>query len=131
MKDVILEEDKAWDWDQKYENTIICDLEWGDQENEETDESEEGNDSESDTNIENSSSDASIGDGASNTNEGRNRAPPAWMRDYETGEGLSEEDNEACLVMSTTDDPILFEAAVKSEKIEKSNGCRNRSNIEK
>ncbi|KAK8528335.1 hypothetical protein V6N12_074866 [Hibiscus sabdariffa] len=49
------------------------------------------------------------------TNEGTNRAPPAWMRDYETREGLSEEDNEAYMVMSTTDDPILFEVDVKSE----------------
>ena len=38
------------------------------------------------------------------------------MRDYATGEDLSEEDNEAHLAMSTTTDPINFEDALKSEK---------------
>ncbi|KAL0433701.1 UNVERIFIED_CONTAM: Retrovirus-related Pol polyprotein from transposon RE1 [Sesamum latifolium] len=37
------------------------------------------------------------------------------MRDYETGEGLSEEDNEAFLMISTND-PVQFEEAIKSEK---------------
>lgn len=38
------------------------------------------------------------------------------MRDYETGEGISEEDNEAHLTMFATTDPTHFEDAVKSEK---------------
>ena len=38
------------------------------------------------------------------------------MRDYETGEGISEEDNEAYLAMFATTDPIHFEDAVKNEK---------------
>ena len=38
------------------------------------------------------------------------------MRDYETGEDLSEEDNEAHLTMFTTTDPVNFEDALKSEK---------------
>lgn len=39
------------------------------------------------------------------------------MRDYATGEGLSEEDIEAHLaVFSTTTDPTRFEDALKSEK---------------
>ena len=53
------------------------------------------------------------------SNEGRNRRPPIWMRNYETGEGISEEDNEAHLAhlaMFATIDPIYFEDAVKSEK---------------
>ena len=29
-KDVVFDEDKSWDWDKKYEETILCDLDWGD-----------------------------------------------------------------------------------------------------
>ena len=29
-RDVVFEEDKNWDWDKRYEETIICDLEWDD-----------------------------------------------------------------------------------------------------
>ncbi|KAK4434161.1 hypothetical protein Salat_0578800 [Sesamum alatum] len=85
----------------------------GDQENEVvgTNETEEGGDD-----IENPSSHSSTDDDAPSTDEGRHRAPPIWMRDYETGEGLSEEDNEAFLVISTANDPIQAEEAVKSEK---------------
>ncbi|KZV49069.1 hypothetical protein F511_11020 [Dorcoceras hygrometricum] len=45
------------------------------------------------------------------------------MRDYKTGEGLSEEDKEAELVTFTVPGTILFEDAVKSDKWRK-----NRSN---
>ena len=38
------------------------------------------------------------------------------MRDYATGESLSEEDNEAHLAMFTATNPIHFEDVVKSEK---------------
>lgn len=38
------------------------------------------------------------------------------MRDYETGEGLPEEDNEAYWAMFVAVDPIYFEDAMKSEK---------------
>lgn len=38
------------------------------------------------------------------------------MRDYATGEDLSEEDNEAHLAMFTTTDPVNFEDPLKSEK---------------
>ena len=38
------------------------------------------------------------------------------MSNYETGEGLSEEEHETQLVMFATADPIYFEETVKSEK---------------
>ena len=38
------------------------------------------------------------------------------MRDYVTGDDLSEEDNESHSAMSTTTDPVNFEDALKSEK---------------
>ncbi|RVW19213.1 Retrovirus-related Pol polyprotein from transposon TNT 1-94 [Vitis vinifera] len=135
-RDVVFEEDKNWDWGKKYEESIVSELEWGDLEEEatmfddneegnEVDPNEEGSESESDpeANVEavegNFSSDSLIEESSPSSNEGRNRRPPIWMRDYETGEGISEEDNEAHLAhlaMFATIDPIHFEDAVKSEK---------------
>lgn len=48
--------------------------------------------------------------------EGRIRKPPIWMQDYESGEGLSEEEDANNLVMFTCADPVTFEEAVKSAK---------------
>jgi len=45
----------------------------------------------------------------------RNRREPVWMKDYERGEGLSD-DNGLNVMMVTEDDPISFEEAIKSEK---------------
>ena len=127
-RDVVFKEDMNWDWDKKYEESIVCDLEWGDLEEEatmfndnkggnEVGPNEEGSKSKSDpeANVdaaeENFSSESSP-----SSNEGRNRRPPIWMRNYEIGEGISEEDNEACLAMFATTDPIHFEDDVKSKK---------------
>lgn len=45
-RDVVFEEDKNWDWDKKYEDAIVCDLEWGDHEEAAVfDENEEGSQS--------------------------------------------------------------------------------------
>lgn len=35
-RDVVFEEDKSWDWDQEYEKSIGCSLEWGDGEIDDT-----------------------------------------------------------------------------------------------
>jgi hypothetical protein len=48
--------------------------------------------------------------------ERRNRRPSVWMRDYKTGEGLSEDDTAMQLAMFAAPDPIRFEDVVKSEK---------------
>nr|GMD32642.1 Retrovirus-related Pol polyprotein from transposon TNT 1-94 [Ipomoea batatas] len=99
--DVVFEEDKAWDWDQKCENAGVCDLEWGDQEIDvpESGEGDSVNESEVVTDIEKCTSDVSTGADLPGTNVRRHRVQPTWMRDYETGEGLSEDENEACLVI--------------------------------
>lgn len=118
-RDVVFEEDKSWDWDKKYEEAIVCDLEWGDHEEEAavSDESEEESDSTTEVEEEeNISSDSLTEESAHDSIEGRNRIPPVWMRYYETGEGLSDEDAEAYLTMCVVADPIHFEDAVKSEK---------------
>jgi hypothetical protein len=38
------------------------------------------------------------------------------MEDFETGEGLSDEDGLDAMIMLTQDDPLTFEEAVKSKK---------------
>ncbi|KAL6329737.1 hypothetical protein AAG906_035385 [Vitis piasezkii] len=133
-RDVVFEEDKNWDWDKKYEEAIVCDLEWGD-DGEEATVNEEESDSNLDADIEEDTeennatataaeSDAAVTtsdlliqnrDNPSNSNAARNRRPPVWTSDYETGEGLSEEEHEVQLAMFAAADPIYFEE-VKSEK---------------
>ncbi|RDX61376.1 hypothetical protein CR513_60405, partial [Mucuna pruriens] len=50
--------------------------------------------------------------------QGRERRKPTWMRDFVSGDGLSEEEEaETYMVQDVTgDDPILFEETVKHEK---------------
>ena len=101
----------------------MCELQWGDHEEDTVafDENEEGSESdESDLNAdieeENLSSDSLADMSSPSSTEGRNRRPPIWMRDYTTGEGFSEDDNEAHLTIHAGTDPIHFEDALKSEK---------------
>ncbi|RVW35655.1 Retrovirus-related Pol polyprotein from transposon TNT 1-94 [Vitis vinifera] len=112
-RDVVFEEDKNWDWDKKYEEVIVCDLEW-------EEDTEENNATttavESDAAV--TASDLLIQnrDTPSNSNVARNRRPLVWTSDYEIGEGLSKEEHEVQLAMFAAADPIYFEEAVKSEK---------------
>lgn len=47
--------------------------------------------------------------------QGRRRNEPIWMRDYVSGEGLSEEEDEVQqLAMFAANDPTTFEEAAKS-----------------
>ena len=76
--------------------------------------------SDSDANVEeweNFSSDSPADESLPSSNDGRIKRPPAWMQDYETREGLSEE--EVQLAMFAAADPIHFDNAVKSEKLRK------------
>ncbi|RVW91534.1 Retrovirus-related Pol polyprotein from transposon TNT 1-94 [Vitis vinifera] len=134
-RDVVFEEDKNWDWDKKYEEAIVCDLEWGD-DGEEATVNEEESDSNLDADIEEDTEennataiavefDAAVTafdlliqnrDTPSNSNAARNRRPPVWTSDYETGEELSEEEHEVQLAMFAAVDPIYFEEAVKRRK---------------
>ncbi|KAM7488108.1 hypothetical protein LguiB_025592 [Lonicera macranthoides] len=126
-RDVIFEEDQNWNWDTSHEESIIADLEWGDSEDEvaivDGNGAENGNEDENEaadfndgTEVDNSSSDGVTEDNSPTSNEGRNRRVPVWMRDYESGEGLAEEEDVANLAMFAAADPIIFEDAVKSEK---------------
>ncbi|KAL9429257.1 hypothetical protein AB3S75_031131 [Citrus x aurantiifolia] len=118
-RDIVFEEDKSWDWDKKYEEAIACDLEWGDREEKvvEIDINVGMIESDSDANVEereNFSSDSPAEESSPSLNERRIRRPRAWMQDYETEEGLFEE--EVQLAMFVVADPIRFDDAVESEK---------------
>ena len=115
-KDVIFEENECWDWEKSLENQKSSILVWGESEEERHDspQSEEEN--------ENSEGGEEIGSPSSHSSaealeEGRVRRPPVWMKDYVSGEGLSEEEETHNFVMFTiTSDPTTFEQAVKSDK---------------
>ncbi|TQE03722.1 hypothetical protein C1H46_010696 [Malus baccata] len=116
-RDVVFEEDEQWNWDEVYEQAVLTDLEW------ETDEETTTDDEEGSGVIEDIEDDESheVGEAmteGSTSQERRTRRPPTWMRDYETGEGLSDEENVsmAHLALFTNGDPTTYYDTVKSEK---------------
>lgn len=136
-KDVIFEEDVCWNWDNNKDERRVDVLEWkndyendieeaiegneevGNNGNEEehNNGNEGGNNDDTTNSIEsNSSSSESHEDESPNMVEGRVRRPPSYLADYETGEGLSDEDNLNAMMMLTEDDPLSFEEARKSNK---------------
>jgi transposase InsO family protein len=131
-KDVIFEEDECWDWGRSSEEMKQDVLDWGESEEEENGliQSEDGGDSNANTEtegeIENGSSsshsDARSGSDSAQSieealEEGRIRRPPVWMNDYESGEGLSEEEEIQNFVLFTSpSDPTTFEEAIHSDK---------------
>lgn len=103
-------------------------LDWGDNSEEEDDEGELGAEVNENEKV---GSNGTNGAGSSGTSspssesrdgnssgpvEGRARRVPFWMQDYETGDGLSEEEDLSAMMILTKVDPISFEEAVKSKK---------------
>lgn len=118
-RDVIFEEDKAWDWSANPQETIMADLEW-----EKIEEADPGNDNnveESETNETTLESEEPDHNNQTDTPaiEGRVRRPPVWMSDYVSGDSLSEEEGMVHLALFAEFDPINYEEAVKSEKWKK------------
>ena len=129
-RDVVFEEDKCWNWGRSNEEVRLDVLEWGDS-NEEGSEDEQGEDDaeegvvvegrERDDNL---SSSESLGENSGisresspSSQQGRNRRVPFWMEDYVSGGEFSEGDVEHNLVLFTsTADPTTFEEAVQSSK---------------
>ena len=136
-KDVVFEEEKGWDWGRSVEEIKRDILECEDEgdtmedQNEELGETSPNNLSGSPGNfssssISNSSSNKSSSLTISPPNEpnsddndlveGRGmrvRREPIWMTDYETEEGLSDDENLNAMMMVTDNDPTTFEEAVK------------------
>ena len=119
-RDVVFEEDKSWNWDRSYEEQIMADLEWDDEEdNEEVDAENDGTESEEEEEVIEEPVGSPQTDGneevSSSSDGGRARRPPGWMRDYVSGEGLSEEEDSANLALFSSSDPVHFEEAVKHD----------------
>ena len=137
-RDVSFEEEKEWDWGEKFQEQILLDLEWGvhqEGENEgavETDsgeESEEVSSSEGQQSVRENEVTAEIAaevevegnedvtaviERGNDETEGRTCHAPAWMIDYVDGEGLSED--EVYVMQMAAEDPVYYEEAVKEEK---------------
>ena len=118
-RDVIFEEGKQWDWDVSYEEKILVDLDWGDD-----NEGEEGiRENEDGDNADGEVGETSNGGvrgeeyGPPNeTSEGEEkvRQPLGWMNDYVSGEGLGVSKDEANMALVVSIDPLFFEDVVKS-----------------
>ncbi|KAM1668041.1 hypothetical protein ACFX2K_047429 [Malus domestica] len=108
-QDVVFEEDQRWNWDDGHKETIVADLEWEKDENtgtnegleEETDE-QESEEGEGET--------SNVG---SSLHAVRTRRPPRWMEDYESGQGLSDDEHVsmAHLALFFDSDPLTYEDA--------------------
>ena len=116
-RDVIFEEEKRWDWDESYEEHILVDLEWGDDDvagvnDNKSEGAENNNEVENDGKRE---EDVSPNNGDIEDNEGgkRMREPPAWMKDYVSGEDLGLSEDEGNLALMVSSDPLYYEEAVK------------------
>ncbi|XP_073268022.1 uncharacterized protein [Populus alba] len=106
-RDIIFEEEKHWDWDISHKEELQMDLEWG---GEGATDGENANISRNAEAIENNTTDSGAEsvlngiEGSSNAhintiyeegvnlNTRRETIMPSWMRDYVSGEGLSEEE---------------------------------------
>jgi hypothetical protein len=121
-KEVIFEEDECWNWDRSKDECSLDVLEFKNDSENDIEEGVENNEDEGNEvdarNLSESGSTSSESheDESVIMNEGRVRRPPCWMEDYETGEGLSDEDGMNAMIMLTEDDPLTFEEAVKSKK---------------
>ena len=80
-RDVVFEEQKSWNWDKSFEEHIMIDLEWNDQED------NEAINAENEEVVSGEEEAVESNDSLQNC-EGRNKRPPRWMRDYVTREGL-------------------------------------------
>ena len=128
-KDVVFEEEESWDWGRTEKEIKQDTLEWEDEDDSdgEDDQNEDENGGTGSNNSSNSSDNLSSSLIESPPNEPnsngelaegrgvRGRRAPSWMADYETGEGLFEDENLNAM-MVTENDPVSFEEAIKSKK---------------
>jgi hypothetical protein len=120
-KDIVCVEDEKWKWGRSAEevkrDVLECE---GDNEDAAVNEDEEClEDEQTDQNEEtdNSSPTELSEETPLSPNQGRSRRQPAWLKDYVTSKGLSDEDERHGLVMFTSaEDPVTFEEAYKSMK---------------
>ncbi|TXG67975.1 hypothetical protein EZV62_009250 [Acer yangbiense] len=94
---------------------LLMDLEWGEEDSgidEDEANGSEGNEtSENDTEGSGNASSNTTSEDNVNPNERREIHAPVWMRDYVSGEGLSEEENELNIALVASADPLSYEEA--------------------
>lgn len=118
-RDVIFEEGGKWDWNLNAAELKHNVLAWGDDEvvTEESEVDETNGDIEE---VQDGSPEMfpETEDSASEEQTRRERREPGWMHDYESGEGLSEEElpEQNLALYISHDDPVSFDEAVKEEK---------------
>ena len=122
-RDVIFEEGAKWDWNSSTKNVEQDVLAWEDDDNIAVEESEGGEtDGEGDSNEEANDRLEEIQEMDESSPElpqqTRQRREPVWMRDYEAGEHLFEEEEveEGFAFHISNDDPVNFEEVVKEKK---------------
>ncbi|KAI5336037.1 hypothetical protein L3X38_026171 [Prunus dulcis] len=130
-QDVVFNKNQSWNWDESHEEAILADLEWKPEEEEGTEKSNREDESTVSV-VEETRGDEGVIEGdvadsvpstllasGSPPCEARIKRPPGWMRDYVSGEGLSEEDdvdvNLAHLALFIDADPISYEKVAKSK----------------
>lgn len=106
-RDVVFEEDKSWNWDASYQEHVAVNLECED----------EGNDARNNEVVREAEEVNEEPVGSPPTDEAeRVRRPPRWMKDYVSGEGLSEDEGtDANFALYASADPIFFEEAVNHD----------------
>ena len=133
-RDIVFEEDRQWEWDTSYEEQVLVDLEWGDDDKNDTEDNEgdenleatnegneeaEGNENQA---AANDAGDAVATDASdapaegSDARERRVRRALIWMEDYISGERLSEGEIELNMALVASTYPINYEEAVMSSK---------------
>ena len=119
-RNVKFEENACWKWEQSKGEVHSDVLDWEDKNSDANKELELAEDSNSNntgntiSQTGGNSSTTSSGGSEPNSPKGRSRRAPAWMSEYTTGEGLSEEEEEAMMI--TEEDPVTYNEAVKYKK---------------
>ena len=115
-RDIEFEEDKCWDWGRTTKAKKLDVLDWGESEEESSDDTSESEEEEGDEVASNDSlsSNQSLGE---DQKAGRTMSQPTWMKDFVSGEGLSEEEELTNFVFFTSVvDPTTFKEANKSAR---------------
>ncbi|KAI5434550.1 hypothetical protein KIW84_021403 [Lathyrus oleraceus] len=118
-RDVIFEEGGKWDWNLSATELKQNALAWGDDEAV----TEEFEAEYTDSDVEENEYDKKkelpeAGQSSPEEQTRRERRQPSWMNNYESGEGLSEEEEleQNLAFYISHDDPVSFDEAVKEEK---------------
>ena len=136
-RDVIFNEEESWPWDDSYAGAIQAPLDWSDVDedsknniqDEVIDNNSGGTSHEEDSgsisadnrfheeNVEHQTiEEHTTVELISSLADRRSRHPPIWMRDYDSGKGLSDDDHQGNFALFVDDDPLSYMDAAQSSK---------------